>query len=94
MSQASINLEGIVNIAKVESLHHELEEVLKLATPIKISASNVSRVDTAALQLLSSFFKSMHSAGTEVTWDGVSDELVAAAKLLGLIQSLKLSLSE
>jgi len=93
MSQASIKLEGVVNIAKVESLHHELEDILKLGTPIKFSASEVSRVDTAALQLLSSFFKSMHSAGAEVTWDGVSDELVAAAKLLGLIQSLNLSLA-
>ncbi len=91
MSDAAINLEGVVNIAKVETLHHEMEEVLKLVTPITINAGEVSRVDTASLQLFASFFKSMRAAEAEVTWEAASDELRAAAKLAGLEQALNLN---
>ena len=90
MSEATLDLEGAVNIAKVEALHHEMEEILKLATPTVINAGEVSRVDTAALQLLASFFSSMQGAEVEVKWGSVSDELRAAAKLAGLEQSISL----
>ncbi|KZY31200.1 MULTISPECIES: lipid asymmetry maintenance protein MlaB [unclassified Oleiphilus] len=91
MSEAAIELEGVVNIAKVESLHHEMEEILKLASPTVISAGEVSRVDTAALQLFASFFTSMRTAEAEVSWGSVSEELQAAAKLAGLEQMLNLN---
>lgn len=91
MSEATINLDGVVNIAKVESIHHEMEDLLKVATPTVINAQEVSRVDTAALQLFASFFKSMRAADVEVSWGDVSDELRAAAKLAGLNEILGLS---
>ena len=94
MSESSINLEGAVNIAKVESLHHEMEEAFKLALPTIIHASDVSRADTAALQLLVVFIKSMHQAKVKISWSGVSDELVAAAKLLGLEEVLNLPIPQ
>lgn len=90
MSDAAINLEGVVNIAKVEALHHEMEDMLKLATPTTINAGEVSRVDTASLQLFASFFKSMSTAEVEVKWVSASDELRAAVKLAGLEQALNL----
>jgi len=88
---ATINLEGVVNIAKVEAIHHEMEEFLKQALPTTINASDVSRADTAALQLLASFMKSMALADVTVVWAGASEELKEAASLLGLEQTLKLS---
>lgn len=90
MSDAAINLDGVVNIAKVETLHHEMEDILKSATPTVINAEGVSRVDTAALQLFASFFTSMQSAGAEVSWGSVSEELKAAAVLAGLDGALGL----
>ena len=91
MSEAAINLDGVVNIAKVEALHHEMEELLKVATPTVINAESVSRVDTAALQLFASFFISMRAAEVDVSWGSVSEELNAAAKLAGLDQVLSLN---
>jgi len=90
MSTKSIKLDGVVNIAKADALHHELEDVIKNAAPIVIKAKTLQRIDTAVLQLLSSFFYSMSELELSVTWDGVSEELQAAAKLLGLEKSLNL----
>jgi ABC-type transporter Mla MlaB component len=88
MSDASIVLEGVVNIAKVEALHHEMEGLLERAMPTVINAAEVSRVDTAALQLFTSFINTMNSAGVSVSWEEVSEELIAAAMLAGLDKAL------
>jgi len=91
MSEANIKLDGVVNIAKVEGLHHEMEEILKHGSPTTIYAAEVSRADTAALQLLAVFTRSMADAEIGLTWDGTSDEFKGAAKLLGLEDALNLS---
>jgi len=90
MNEESIKLDGVVNIAKAETLFHEMEEIVRQNHPVKIYAPEVTRVDTAALQLIASFIAHMKNAGTTVEWDGVSNELIAAAKLLGMEQALKL----
>ena len=90
MDEESIKLDGVVNIAKAEVLFHEMEELIRLSHPTKIYAPDVTRVDTAALQLIASFIAHMDNDGTSVEWDGVSEELRAAAKLLGMEQALNL----
>jgi ABC-type transporter Mla MlaB component len=90
MSEESIKLEGVVNIAKAEVLFHEMEEVIRLSHPAKIYAPEVTRVDTAVLQLIASFIAHMNNVGASVEWCGVSEELLAAAKLLGMEQALML----
>jgi len=87
---ATINLEGVVNIAKAEALHQQMENILKEAIPATLQATDVQRVDTAILQLLLAFFKSMASVRVAITWKGVSDELLVAIKLLGLEKELGL----
>lgn len=91
MSEASINLEGVLTIAKVESLHAELETLEKNAAPVSIHAEGVTRVDTAVMQLLVAFFQSLASREISIRWSGVSEELVASAKLLGLASVLMLT---
>jgi len=90
MNEENIKLEGVVNIAKAENLFHEMEELVRHCNPTKIHASEVSRVDTAILQLLASFISHMSGEGAKVEWEGVSDELLAAVKLLGMEQALNL----
>jgi ABC-type transporter Mla MlaB component len=90
MNEECIKLDGVVNIAKAEALFHEMEEIVLQSHPTKIYAPEVTRVDTAALQLIASFIAHMDSSGASVEWDGVSDELRAAAKLLGMEQTLNL----
>jgi len=90
MNEESIKLDGVVNIAKADALFHEMEDIVRQNHATKIYASEVTRVDTAALQLIASFIVHLNNAGTTVEWKGVSDELVAAAKLLGMEQVLNL----
>tara|TARA_R110001592_G_scaffold38315_2_gene126478 strand:- start:19204 stop:19479 length:276 start_codon:yes stop_codon:yes gene_type:complete len=90
MSSRTIKLDGVLNIARVEALHAEFEVLEKKPEPLIINASNVSRVDTAVLQLLVSLFRSLFSLNINVEWAGVSEEFKAAAKLLGLESELKL----
>lgn len=90
MNEENIKLGGVVNIAKAEALFHEMEGILLKGHPAKIHALEVSRVDTAALQLIASFIADMNTAGCTVKWAGVSDEITAAAKLLGMASALNL----
>lgn len=90
MSESVVKLEGAMTIAKAEALYSELEDLFRNATPTKLAAQDVSRIDTSVLQLLVSFMNSMKSGGVSVEWDGVSDELLAGAKMLGLEQDLNL----
>ena len=90
MDEKSIKLAGVVNIAKAEALFREMEGIVQDCHPTRIYASDVTRVDTAALQLIASFIIHMNKSGVSVTWDGVSDEVIAAAKLLGMEQTLNL----
>lgn len=91
MSSGTIKLEGVLNIARVEALHAQFEEIEKNAEPLTINVSDVTRVDTSVLQLLVSFFRSMSSLEIDVKWAGMSDEFKASAKLLGLEKELKLN---
>jgi anti-anti-sigma regulatory factor len=91
MGSANIKLEGVLNIARVEAMHAQFEDLEKNAEPFSINASDVTRVDTSVLQLLVSLFRSMSALEVEVKWAGMSDEFKASAKLLGLEKELKLN---
>lgn len=90
MSEAIVKLEGAMTIAKAEALHSQLEELFQSATATKIDATEVSRVDTAIVQLLVSFMNSMKASNINVAWNGVSEDFLAGAKILGMDQYLEL----
>ena len=90
MKKENLTLEGVVNIAKAEGLFHEMEALVLEAGCTIIQASEVTRVDTAILQLLTSFIADMANVNINVEWAGVSDEFTESAKLLGLEQALNL----
>ncbi len=90
MAETEVKLEGVMSIAKVEGLHKELEEAFRNSLKTTINAKEVERVDTSVLQTLSSFIHQMSAGGVEVSWGDVSDEFVAAAKLIGLESALNL----
>lgn len=91
MSAKTLKLEGVLNIARVEALHSEFEELEKNAEPLVIDVSNVTRADTSVLQLFVALFKSMSAHELDVSWSGISDEFKAAAALLGVSEILKLN---
>jgi len=88
MTPTPIKLEGAMSIAKAEGLHQQLEAALREYSCIEIDASEVSRVDTAIVQLLASFLTDAENSGVQVSWRSVSDEMKEGVRLLGMDQIL------
>ena len=89
--RADFTLEGVLTIARAESLYSELGELEVSTSSFSIDAHKVTRVDTAILQLLAGFFTFWVNKGVNIEWLGVSEEFKAAVLLLGLEQVLNIS---
>lgn len=57
---------------------------------ISINSESVEMIDTASLQLLLSFKKTLELEGVDVIWSVVSDEIRRRAEILGLQEELGL----
>jgi len=80
-----------LSIANVTEWQQALGDFAKDADNVTLDAENLSRVDTAALQLLTAFFVMLKSQQKEVSWLNPSDTLVRTAKQLGLETTLLLN---
>jgi len=80
-----------LDITIAHELHGKLCKALIAQCPVTINASQVERADTAALQMLCTFFRDCDTEGSEVKWKQPSEVLCNAARLLGLDVLLKLS---
>lgn len=94
MSTEVIKLEGSLDISKVDSLFEQFENCLTKGADITIEAENVTRVDTASLQLLLAFHTEFKKTGYQWSWGSYSANLSTAANLLGLHDLLGLTNKE
>lgn len=85
-----INLAGKTDISCAEQLKEELEEALHQSATIILEAEAVERADGAALQLLTAFARKIEDTGREFIWEAPSEQLLAAANILGLKEALQL----
>jgi len=84
-----IVLSAINDISEVSKLYELWQEYL--ASPlIVIDANSVEKIDTAVLQLLTALIGEAGKNNTEVKWEGVSENMKHAVKLLGLNGPLKI----
>jgi len=91
MTQSTcIVLDERLSIVRVAELHHSLCESLAAGVPLTVDGSGVQDIDTAVLQLLGSFWRSCSERGISCAWQGVSDALRRAARLIGLEAALHL----
>ena len=81
-----------VDIRFVEDIQATLIEAIDQGKPTRINAKNVERIDTAGLQLFSSFMNDAQLKGIKVEWDQPSEVVIKAAKLTGLSSVLNLDL--
>lgn len=79
-----------MSIAKVEALHHQLEELFLNSEDANFETKNLERIDTAVLQTLVSFVRAMSEAGCKVSWSELSEDFLASAELLGVKSALGL----
>lgn len=85
-----VNLAGKTDISCAEQLKEELEEALHQSAAIILEAEAVERADGAALQLLTAFARKIEDTDREFIWEAPSDQLLAAANILGLKEALQL----
>ena len=71
-------------IAQAGDLKADLARVLDLSAAVTLDLSAVRRIDTAALQVLTSFIRERRAAGRGVECRGASDAFLATADVLGL----------
>jgi len=77
-------------VADAGSLKAGLAKLLDDSGVVTLDVSAVQRIDTAGLQVITTFVRERESHGRQVEWRGTAPALAAAAKLLGLSAFLKL----
>lgn len=80
-----------LDISMVAEFSTELRTALDSKQDIQFQASEIERADTAALQLLCTFFLDAQAEGLGIEWLEPSDSLVGAAKQIGLAEHLRLA---
>lgn len=83
----------VLDIATTAELRTHLLAVLESGQPAVLDASQVERIDTAALQVLCAFVQDANSLEQTVQWKDPSEVLSRSAELLGLSALLNLSSS-
>jgi len=75
-------------ITKVESLHQDLLNELSTNDDVCLDISDVSRADTASIQLLCALQKRLLSVHHKIIWIGQSEPLKSVINQLGLNEYL------
>ena len=84
----SITLDSILVIDDAIQLHQQLVALVEKKTEIIINAKAVNMIDTAMLQLLTTFVMTLKKQNIKVTWKDPSEEIVGRATLLNLEKQL------
>jgi ABC-type transporter Mla MlaB component len=71
-------------IAQTEDMKSDLARVLAKPVAVTLDLSAIRRIDTAALQVLTSFIRERRAAGRGVECRGATDAFLATADVLGL----------
>ncbi len=84
-----LTLAGQLDVAHCRRMVERLNTVLSPTQPIVLDISKVERVDTAALQALVSFSRTVDARGLALTWKGVSEGFQKEMNRLGLAKILQ-----
>jgi anti-anti-sigma factor len=87
-----IALPGKLDVNATIKLKPILAQALLDACPVMLNAAEVSRISTAACQLIAAFKKTMSSHGKRVTFQHPSHAFTRAFAILGLVHVLEAEL--
>jgi anti-anti-sigma factor len=82
--QTRLQLAPVLDISEVRNLHKSLSKAMKRKPPLVLDASQVERIDTAAIQILAAFCHSIRESDIEISWHKPSINLRRAAESMGL----------
>lgn len=77
-------LGATMEISMAQALYRKLTPRLEQSHALVMDASQVQRIDTAALQTLAYFCRCAHERGIPFRWHAISPALQQAAQTLGL----------
>lgn len=80
----SIQLPSHLTIRHIEQVYRQCEDALKGTANLRVDASEVSKVDTAGLQLLVVLKTEMDLQHSAIEWISITDELRNSAQFMGL----------
>lgn len=83
-SDNSIQLPSHLTIRQIEQVYRLCENALKGTANLRIDASDVTKVDTAGLQLLIALKLEMDQQHSAIEWAAVADELRQTAQFMGV----------
>ena len=81
---------GLTDIKSAPRLKSVLAEALSSEGDVVLDAADVTRADTAALQVLAAFFGEANQQGKTVSWTNLDTVLTAMISQCGLTSSLGL----
>lgn len=79
-----------ISIVNIGEWKDKFTDLLESSSSISINAADLTRVDTAAVQLLVVFIKELQSQNIDFEWLSRSTELEKVARQLGLAPMLQL----
>ena len=80
-----------LTISQVENLQAELLKQLQQGSDLCLDMSDVTRADTACIQLLCALQKALQLGDHSITWEGSSEALINACQSLGVANYLALN---
>lgn len=86
-----LKLPSELTISHVEEFHQQVLQVLHAEHEVSIDVSDVTRVDTASIQVLCALQKHLLDINNGIRWHGESQALKNAVDELGLTELLALS---
>lgn len=88
VDSARLEWRGECCIDSLGSQHDQLLKVLEDGVPIDVDLSEVSRIDTAGLQLLMCFILEAQRRGVRVVMSRVSEAVMQSARSAGVLELL------
>jgi len=86
--KAHVSLAPSLGVADVRAMYEMLGSLLTGKSLISLDGGQVEHLDTAAMQVLTSFYRTASDRGLVLTWKKISPGLQRAARLLGLESTL------
>ena len=87
---STVALAQDLGIESTSDLKQQLATHLPQAGELRVDASQVGRVHTAAMQVLCAFVLARQHAGNNTVFDNATDTFRDAARLLGVLRTLGL----
>jgi ABC-type transporter Mla MlaB component len=81
-------LDETLDISLIHDFYTKLRDTLKSSGTVEIDAGKVSRIDTAAFQLLCSWYKTATDKGVDIVWKNTEGYFCRSARLLGVHKTL------